>query len=95
MIHLLACFTAKSGQEEQLKSMLREMIEPTRAELGCVRYELFEDNGQEGHFIFNESFIDQKAFEEHQATPHFLNLIENVGDLLAEEIKIITLSPVE
>ncbi|WP_104403071.1 putative quinol monooxygenase [Vibrio penaeicida] len=94
MIHLLACFKAKPGKETELQQMLSAMVEPTKAEPGCLRYELFEDNGEEGHFIFNECFVDQSAFEEHQATAHFAHLIENVNDLISEEIKIITLSPI-
>mgnify|MGYP000318397249 FL=1 len=43
MIHLTAAFTAQKGQEENLRKLLTDMLEPTRNESGNIRYSLFQE----------------------------------------------------
>ena len=37
---VIAKFKAKSGSEEQLYEELRNLVAPTRAEEGCINYDL-------------------------------------------------------
>lgn len=68
-------FKAVSGQEEVLFGLLSALIEPTRAEAGCMIYELHRDPEDKGKFMFYERFVDQAALDFHGATPHFQNFV--------------------
>jgi quinol monooxygenase YgiN len=66
---------AAPGQEEVLKQQLIALIAPSRAEPGCVSYELHGDPENPGKFMFQECFRGQAALDEHLATPHFQQFV--------------------
>jgi len=41
---LVATITAKAGKADTLKNALLDLVTPTRAEVGCLQYELHQDN---------------------------------------------------
>ncbi len=88
MIHLTATFHAQLGKEQQLKEVLTQALEPTRNEEGCVRYQLFQDKDNASHFVFQEQFKDQEAFEFHGKTEHFARLNNQIENLLECEPKL-------
>ena len=62
---------AAVGQEEKLVEQLRALVAPTRAEAGCLTYELHRDPKNPTKFMFYERFRSQAALEEHLASPYF------------------------
>jgi len=46
----VACF----GKEDELRTLLRGLIEPTRREPGCVTYELLQNTTDPTDFTFVE-----------------------------------------
>jgi quinol monooxygenase YgiN len=65
--------TAAPGCEEALFGHLSALVEPTRAEPGCLTYELHRDPDNAAKFFFYERFASQEALDAHLATPHFQN----------------------
>jgi quinol monooxygenase YgiN len=62
---------AKPGKEEQLKRNLSAVVEPSRQEPGCLRYELFEDRSDPALFVFVEHWASLEAQNEHHTKgPH-------------------------
>jgi hypothetical protein len=43
-VRVIARAVAQQGKGDQLKVLLRGLVQPTRAEAGCKYYELFESN---------------------------------------------------
>jgi quinol monooxygenase YgiN len=62
---------AAAGQEEKLAEQLRALVAPTRAEAGCLAYELHRDPTNSAKFMFYERFRSQAALDEHLASPYF------------------------
>jgi quinol monooxygenase YgiN len=62
---------AAAGRERELESQLRQLIAPTRAEAGCISYELHRSIDSDGLFMFCETFASQDALDAHIASPHF------------------------
>ncbi|MBN3573438.1 putative quinol monooxygenase [Vibrio neptunius] len=85
MINLTATFHAKAGKESVLQSLLVAMLEPTRNEPGCLRYDLLIDSSNPAIFMFQEQFTDKQAFEEHCQQAHFLKLLDSLEGLLEQE----------
>jgi quinol monooxygenase YgiN len=74
---------AKPGCADALREKLLTMIEPSRAEPGCVQYTLHEDPAEPGHFYFYEVWKDAAAFEFHTQTPHFKAFGPKVAEIRA------------
>ena len=85
MIHLTAAFHAKTDTITQLKQALEAMLEPTRNETDCLRYQLFQDKNDPSQFLFQEQFADQAAFDAHCNTAHFQSLLAEIDGLLVNE----------
>lgn len=53
-IHVVACFIALPNKVEELKAVLLELIEPTRQEVGAIKYELLQNQYDPTDFTFVE-----------------------------------------
>lgn len=83
---LLVRIQAKAEQAEQVKAALLNILEPTRAEAGCVSYELYTDDKDPAVFIFVETWETRSHWEAHNEAPHlkvFLDLAETAVENFA------------
>ncbi len=82
---VIAHFTAKPGKEEELSTFLQGLVEPTRREPGCVRYELNQDLNDPATFSFVETFADRHGFDAHCKMPYIDKLFEMLPVLVGEQ----------
>ncbi|MBY0007505.1 MULTISPECIES: putative quinol monooxygenase [Priestia] len=66
-----AILQAKPGKEEELRSELVKVIEPSREEKGCIQYTLHQDTDKAGTFVFYEKWKSKEDVEAHIETPHY------------------------
>lgn len=76
-VNLMVMFIAKSGQEGDVETSLRAMIEPTRSEPGCITYRLFRSGEDPRVFGLFEIYHSQTDLESHRASQHFEKHIKN------------------
>lgn len=76
---VVATLTAKPGHEAAVQAALEKMVPPSRAEAACSRYELHIDVEHAGRFVMIETWRDQAALTAHEATPHFLQLVQDIA----------------
>ncbi len=76
IIVLIATAKAKAGMRETLLEQLQTLIAPTRAEDGCMQYELNEDAQNAGTFIFIEKWASQEQLDAHSASAHLKAFVE-------------------
>ena len=81
-VTILAHFRAKPGQEARLLRELKRLPEPTRAEAGCITYELHESQSDPAAFVFYEKWVSQEALDAHFGTPHLQALLKLVPELV-------------
>ena len=67
---------AAPGTEDELAQRLLALVALTRAEPGCVSYEMFRDPEKPAKFMFQEVFRDQAALDAHLAMPHFVQFVK-------------------
>lgn len=67
---VIASLKARPGQEEALHAALAALIAPTRAETGCILYEMHRSHEHPGWFIFNELWDSRPLWDAHMAAPH-------------------------
>lgn len=73
----LSYFRVKSEYREKLIKALFDLIEPTRAEPGCLQYDFLLDGEDPNFLIMAEKFVNQAALDEHEQQPYIKNFVEN------------------
>jgi quinol monooxygenase YgiN len=69
-IRVVARFAAKPDRVDDIKRILSELIDPTRAEDGCITYELLQNKQDPTDFTFVEEWSSEAALEKHLSTEH-------------------------
>jgi len=67
---ILAQVTAAPGKEDLVRTELEKLVEVTRAEEGCVQYDLHQDNAAPGFFVFYETWESRDLWQAHMKAPH-------------------------
>ncbi|EEA92716.1 putative quinol monooxygenase [Pseudovibrio sp. JE062] len=67
---IVANIHAAKGKEDLVKVELEKLIDITRAEAGCLQYDLHVDNDNPGHFMFYENWVNRELWQEHMNAPH-------------------------
>jgi len=67
---LTAIVKAKPGQEEAVKEVLLELVEPTRKEPGCLGYNLHQSKSDKAQFMFYEQWASKEAIDAHGKMPY-------------------------
>ncbi len=67
---IIANIKAKVDQVELVKSELLKLIDVTRAEKGCINYDLHQDNENATHFLFYENWESRELWQQHMDTQH-------------------------
>jgi quinol monooxygenase YgiN len=87
-ITVLASIQAQAGAAESVQRALHAMILPSRAEAGCLRYEVFASQTTPGIFRLLESYADDAALAAHHESQHFSVLLDTIRNSLATPIQI-------
>lgn len=67
---ILAQITAVTGKEDLVRAELEKLIDITRAEAGCIQYDLHIDNDAPGFFVFYETWENRDLWQTHMNAPH-------------------------
>jgi len=59
-----------------VRDSLMRLIEPTRSEAGCIRYDLHQDNEDPCAFKFIESWETRGLWQAHMQSPHIQAYME-------------------
>jgi len=81
-VHIVAHIVARDGEESRVQAQLEKLIEPTRAEPGCIKYELFVNREKPGDFVFMEEYASDAAFQAHMDSKHVAAAIAEAVPLL-------------
>jgi quinol monooxygenase YgiN len=83
-LSVVAELKAKPGKEDDLRRLLLTLIEPTRAEDGCLQYDLHVHATEPGSFVFYENWTSREHLDRHLTSQHLMAAVGAAGDLLAE-----------
>ena len=67
---ILAQITAVQGKEDLVHAALEKLVAITRAEAGCIQYDLHKDNDKPGFFVFYETWENRELWQAHMGAPH-------------------------
>ncbi|CAM3686876.1 putative quinol monooxygenase [Rheinheimera salexigens] len=67
---IVANITAKAEKIDLVKAELEKLVEITRAEKGCLQYDLHQDNENPAHFVFYENWESRELWQTHMGAQH-------------------------
>lgn len=92
---ITASIRAKSGQEEALREVLLGLVAPTRAEAGCVLYDLHQDIRDPAEFLFYEIWESREVWLKHMESPHLQAFRATADTLLDGPVRLWELAQIE
>ena len=87
-VTVLARFKAKKGMEDQLRDAIMACVAPTRAEAGCINYDLHQLSDDKGDLILYENWRSKKDLDVHLETPYLVKLKAQASELCSAPIEI-------
>jgi len=94
-LYLVATLKAAKGNEEKLRNALQALVPQSRAEVGCLKYDLHVDTTQSALFIVYEIWRDQEAIDHHASSNHFQTFLKTAEPLLAAPLDVKVLNLVD
>ncbi|MCG9642139.1 antibiotic biosynthesis monooxygenase [Vibrio sp. Isolate34] len=67
---IVANIVANQDSVELVKAELLKLIDITRAEEGCINYDLHQDNENPAHFTFYENWVSRELWQAHMGNQH-------------------------
>jgi quinol monooxygenase YgiN len=64
-------FIAKEGSEAKMKELLSAMVVPSKAEEGCLFYEIVQYENNRRKFMAIETWENEAALDGHKASKHY------------------------
>jgi len=85
---VIARMKAKPGMEERLKQELLGLLPPTRAEEGCINYDLHQSLQDGSQFLFHENWESEEHLKRHSQSDHLKSFRSRATELLDSPTEI-------
>jgi quinol monooxygenase YgiN len=85
---VVARIRAKPGKEADVHRELLALVAPTRAEAGCLNYDLHVSHDDPALFLFYENWTSQAHLDAHAQSAHIQAFRARAADLLVEPVEI-------
>lgn len=70
---IVAHIRANPNKIDLVRSELEKLIPITRAEEGCIQYDLHHDNADPAHFLFYENWESRELWQSHMGNKHLID----------------------
>lgn len=87
-LKVIARITARPEKIDEMRALLAGLVAPTRAEAGCLRYELLHNTADPSEFTFVEEWRDDAALESHFNTAHVKGALARFQEFAAEPLDL-------
>ncbi len=81
---IVANIKANEDKIELVKAELLKLIDITRAEEGCINYDLHQDNENPAHFMFYENWETRELWQTHMGNQHLQDYMAATEGAVAE-----------
>lgn len=73
----------KEGTSDKFEAAFAKAVKPTRAEKGCLTYDLNREAKTPNQYVLYERWQSLPALQAHLEAKHIVTLLAELGDLLA------------
>lgn len=89
----VAFFRAKRDTIDQLGAHLLGLVEPTRREPGCSRYEIYQSPDDPQDWFIHENWRSPSDFDAHMRAPYIAAFMPLVPQLCERDVEIQSFIP--
>jgi quinol monooxygenase YgiN len=93
-LFIFARFHARDGEEDSVTAAMRDMLDPVRAESGCLAIEAFRSTRDPRLFYVHSRWVDEAAFDLHAELPHTVRFLDRVQPLIDHPLDVTRARPV-
>jgi len=86
-MHFIVRFEPQPGKEPEFRDALRQVVEPTQAEPGCLGIHIFESLREPSVFAIHPEWADEAAFALHARLPHTVRFLSAAKELLTHPVE--------
>ena len=86
-VHFIVRFEPVPGKEPDFRDELLRVIEPSRAEPGCLAIHVFESLREPHVFAIHSEWADEAAFDLHAQLPHTVRFLEAAKKCLTHPVQ--------
>ncbi len=83
-----ARFHTRAGCEGEFEKAFRDVVEPSRAEPGCLSVDAFRSLRDPRLFYVHSRWVDEAAFDLHAALPHTKRFTERAEKLIDHPLDV-------
>jgi len=76
ILNIVAIFSIKPEFNTEFQAEFKKIVEESRKEQGCVRYDLNQDKKDPYTYVFIEAWQSQQAIDKHNIEPHYKNFAQ-------------------
>ena len=89
-VTVIARIKAKTGEVQRVKEELLKLLAPTRAENGCINFDMHQGAADHSQFLFHENWTSRAHLDAHLQNTHVQVLLPRLNELAVgmPEIKI-------
>lgn len=81
---IVANIHADPEKIDLVKAELEKLVPITRAEVGCIQYDLHQNNQDPAHFLFYENWESRELWQAHINAPHLADYMRATDGAVAE-----------
>jgi quinol monooxygenase YgiN len=82
MLIVLAKLVSKDGKKDKVVDIAKSLIDTTRAEKGCIDYNLYDPIDSENNLLFVEQWEGKEFLDSHLKQDHFKKFETDIEDLV-------------
>jgi len=86
-VHFFVRFEPLPGKEMGFREELLRVVEPSRAEAGCLAIHVFESLREPFVFAIHSEWVDEAALELHAQLPHTVRFLGAAERLLSRPVQ--------
>ena len=87
-LFIIARFHARPACASEVEAAIRAVATPTRAEAGCLGYQVFRGTRDEALFFIHSRWRDEDAFELHASLPHTVHFLATIEPLIDHALDV-------
>lgn len=87
-LSLVAFLYAKPGKEAELSARLTALVDASRAEPGCINYDVHQSEDDPTVFVMYENWTERAELDRHFTMPYMQQMVAALPDLLRAPLEM-------
>lgn len=88
MVKVVARNFAQAEQVNKVIELYKELVEETRKEEGCIRYELYQDSADFTILTMLEEWESREALDLHMKSEHFIRIVPQLKPFMRQPTEL-------